>query len=231
MKNSELDKKFAVEGVLKVISNELAGLDLSTSDYIQFANSILDSALKKDPDHPDAASLYQLKLSKLPLATDQFYIRACEPEKDYPVFKKWTEDERGREFLLSRLENNFEQPEKLFFNDVNLFGIVCLPAGRPIGIVGFLNYHQKQKKAELRKLIGEPGYRGKGLGKKASRLWLGYGLYALKLRKIYLYTFDSNLRNIRINEELGFKLEGVFRAEHLINGEPKDILRMSLLYP
>jgi len=110
-----------------------------------------------------------------------------------------------------------------------IFGIVCTPDGTPFGIVGYLNHDREQRKAELRKLIGDPAMRGKGYGKKATKLWLSYGIHGLRLRKIYLYTFDTNLRNIRLNEELGFKLEGIYRAENIIDGIPKDVIRMGLL--
>ncbi len=230
MPDNNIDQQFTKESIIKIISNELAGLQLTTSDYIQVANSILDSALEKNTGNSSAVDLFNQKISELPIVTDDIIIRACDPDSDYDYFEKWTRDERGGEFLLSRLENNVENPRKVFLNSSHIFGIVCNSMQRPIGIVGFLNVNHDHKRAELRKLIGEPDCRGKGLGKKASRLWLSYGLYALKLRKIYLYTFDSNLRNIRINEELGFRLEGVFREEHIVDGRPKDILRMSLIY-
>lgn len=251
MAKQDVDQQFTRESILKVISNELAGLDLSPGDYIQVANSILDSALGKNPGASDLDEIYgqgdagrdsgsngnealkselnNRKITGLPIVTDDISIRACEPESDFDILKKWSREERGREFLLSRLENNIEKAEEVFFNRSHLFGMVCNAMQEPIGVVGFLNYDRQHQKAELRKLIGESTYRGKGLGKKASRLWVGYGLTVLNLRKIYLYTFDSNLRNIRINEELGFRLEGVFREEHIIDGRPKDILRMSLI--
>ncbi len=251
MAKQDVEQQFTRESILKVISNELAGLDLSPADYVQVANSILDSALGKNEETSGLEAIYgeggageesrnngnnslksdlnNRKISGLPVVTDDISIRACQPESDFEIFEKWTREDRGREFLLSRLENNIEKAEEVFFNRSHLFGMVCNAMQEPIGVVGFLNYDREHKKAELRKLIGEPSCRGKGLGKKASRLWVGYGLYVLKLRKIYLYTFDSNLRNIRINEELGFRLEGVFREEHLVDGKPKDILRMSLI--
>jgi RimJ/RimL family protein N-acetyltransferase len=51
----------------------------------------------------------------------------------------------------------------------------------------------------------------------------------LNLRKIYLYTYDTNLRNIRINRDMGFQLEGVFKQENIDNNVPKDILRMAYI--
>ena len=229
MANKDIDQQFTKESILKVINNELAGLNLSTGDYVQVANSILDYALETRNGQDDTNNFSSQKITRLPIVTDELIIRACDPKTDFPIFEQWTRDERGREFLLSRLENNLETASGVLHNPNHRFGMVCDPDMTPIGIVGFLNRDRSQNRAELRKLIGEPDRRGQGLGKKASRLWVNYGLNALKLRKIYLYTFDSNLRNIRINEELGFRLEGVFREEHVIDGQPKDILRMSLI--
>jgi RimJ/RimL family protein N-acetyltransferase len=95
--------------------------------------------------------------------------------------------------------------------------------------MGYLNHDPVNKKAELRKLIGEGEYRGHGLGKKSTKLWLSYGVHTLGLRKIYIYTFDTNMRNIRINRELGFHLEGVFKEENVISGVVKDIVRMAFI--
>ena len=77
-------------------------------------------------------------------------------------------------------------------------------------------------------MIGDPALRGRGLGREASKLWVGYGLGALGLRKIYLNTLATHLRNIKINEEIGFRVEGILRNEVLIDGEHRDVLRMGL---
>lgn len=86
-----------------------------------------------------------------------------------------------------------------------------------------------KKKSELRKLIGEPIYRGKGFGKEATKLWIQYGISNLGLQKIYLNTLQTNVRNIRLNQELGFKVEGIFRNECIIDGKKFDLLRMGLV--
>jgi len=105
---------------------------------------------------------------------------------------------------------------------------VTLMDDTPIGAVAFLNYDVMQFKAELRKLIGEPNMRGKGLGKEATRLWIRYGTETLDLKKIYLNTLDTNIRNIRLNEEIGFRVEGILRNEVFVDGKYKDLLRMGL---
>ena len=86
-----------------------------------------------------------------------------------------------------------------------------LPDGTPIGCVAFLDYDADQRKAELRKLVGDPAQRGKGYGKEASALWIRYGLTTLGLKKIYLNTLETNIHNVHLNEELGFRVEGILR--------------------
>jgi len=86
----------------------------------------------------------------------------------------------------------------------------------------------REHKAELRKLIGEPGMRAKGLAKESTRLWIHYGIEVLGLRKIYLNTLDTNIRNIKLNEELGFKFEGILRNEVFFDGKYHDVLRMGI---
>ncbi len=230
MNSNDIKNSVTKSTLIQIIHNELTGLDLSTNDYIELANSILDSALDKKQHNGSAAAGYSGRIvNKLPAQQDDIIIRLFDSTKDFDLLRKWTEDRAGQEFLLSRIENTVPSIDELVASDSNILGMVCDTSGKPIGIVGFLNYNHHQQKAELRKLIGNPAKRGKGYGKKASRLWISYGIHGLKLRKIYLYTFDTNLRNIRINEELGFKLEGIYRAENIIEGVPKDIIRMSLL--
>jgi RimJ/RimL family protein N-acetyltransferase len=230
MTRSDLESLLTKETLLQLIHNELAGLQLSPNEYIQLANSILDAALEKKQQNGRVADRYAIDpVTKLPAKSDDIFIRPFEPSEDIELLHRWTNDRAGKEFLLSRLENSATRVDDLAASESNIFGIVCADEKKPIGIVGYLNYDRHQRKAELRKLIGDSTMRGMGYGKKATSLWLSYGIHGLKLRKIYLYTFDTNLRNIRINEELGFKLEGIYRAENIIDGIPKDIIRMSLL--
>jgi RimJ/RimL family protein N-acetyltransferase len=119
--------------------------------------------------------------------------------------------------------------EELISLEQNIIGIITLKDGKPIGTVAFLNHDSVNRKAELRKLIGDSEYRGKGYGKEATKYWIKYGFEILKLQKIYLNTTETNFHNIKINEELGFKVEGILRDEILMDGIPHDVLRMGLL--
>ena len=230
MSASELQTAVTTETLIQIMHRELAGLNLSTNEYIQLANSILDAALEKKLNTESVAGRYAAQaVTTIPARAGDVAIRPLNPTKDIELLHRWTAGQTGKEFLRSRIDNVSADIDGLIANETNIFGIICDASDTPIGIVGFLNHDRSQRKAELRKLIGDPRMRGMGYGKKATRIWLSYGLHGLRLRKIYLYTFDTNLRNIRINEELGFKLEGIYRAENIIDGMPKDVIRMGLL--
>jgi diamine N-acetyltransferase len=113
-------------------------------------------------------------------------------------------------------------------SDDSVLGMITLPDGTPIGCVAFLDFDCEQRKAELRKIIGDSTQRGRGFGKEASALWIRYGLTTLGLKKIYLNTLETNIRNVHLNEELGFRVEGILRNEVFIDGQYRDVLRMGL---
>ena len=78
-------------------------------------------------------------------------------------------------------------------------------------------------------MIGEPGFRGKGVDREATQLILTYGFEHLGLNRIYLRTLGGSLKNIRLNERLGFRFEGVQQEAVLFNGRPADVILMSML--
>jgi RimJ/RimL family protein N-acetyltransferase len=225
-----IDERVFKDTILRSILDELKQFHLQPKEYISLANELLDLAINRksgggsdgipEPDIP--------KQGRLPLVYDDIRIREIRIKDDPARIKDWTAKGPGREFLLSRIENVEERLEDLLSDDKNIFGMIE-SGGVPIGIMGYLNHDPVNKKAELRKLIGEGEYRGHGLGKKSTKLWLSYGIHTLGLRKIYIYTFDTNMRNIRINRELGFHLEGVFKEENISSGTVKDIVRMAFI--
>ena len=96
--------------------------------------------------------------------------------------------------------------------------------------MAFLDIDTVQRRAELRKLIGDDSERGKGYAEEATALWVAYGHERLGLEKIYLSTLQTHLRNIRLNESIGFRTEGVLRNEILLGNERHDVLRMGLSF-
>ncbi len=202
-------------------------------DYIRFVNRILDMSMKNgeagNGERLESPRSAPEPCAALPVKGDEITIRDYDPSTDRPLFEPWMADEAGRLFLLSRITARPLEVDHLLSGHDTVLGIITLHDGQPIGLMAFLDHDRMQKKAELRKLIGDPQYRGKGYGKQATSLWIRYGASCLGLRKIYLNTLETDLRNIRLNEKLGFKVEGILRNECWFDGEYHDILRMALL--
>lgn len=228
-----------IETLARSFYKESSTYGFKQADYLRFFNFLFDIAMRKDVDtksklqeKPKTLNFDfnnpNPKIESLPLIGERVKIRAFEINEDKPLFKTWLADEYGRYFLLSRISAKTMDSDKFLENNSSILGVITLHDDTPVGSVAFLNVDHEQKKAELRKLIGEPKMRGKGLAKEACRLWIQYGLTTLELKKIYLNTIDTNFRNIKLNEELGFKVEGILRNEVFFDGEYHDVLRMGL---
>ena len=221
-----------VETISKTILNETAKWGFKPSDYMLLVNGLLDLSLTKPP-HTESKEKTEEKSKRgkldFPLQGKQIQIRKFIKDTDYEIVQRWLKDEAGRWFLLSRSSSSGKTLQQLLEDERNIFGIITLPDLTPIGLMGFLNYDQNNHKAEMRKLIGAEIHRGKGYAKEATMLWIQYGINNLGLKKIYLNTIENNIRNVTLNKELGFQIEGILRKEIIINGEYYDVLRMAYI--
>jgi RimJ/RimL family protein N-acetyltransferase len=222
-----------VELLARSLYRETAEYGFQQIDYLRFVNMLLDmSAHPSAPEANGAAPTAFFDVSEpveLPLKDRDICVRAFDRKRDTCLLEGWLKDEEGRYFLLSRTTAKRENLDDILADGRNTLGMITLVDGTPIGALAYLDYDRVQRKAELRKMIGELAYRGRGYAKKATELWIRYGIGNLKLRKIYLSTLDTNVRNIRLNEDLGFKVEGILRDECFFDGGYHDVLRMGLV--
>jgi len=228
----KMQESITVETISKTILNETAKWGFKPSDYMLLVNGLLDLSLTKPPhNEPKEKTAEKSKRSKLdfPLRGKQIQIRKFLNDTDYDLVQKWLRDEAGRWFLLSRSSSSGKTLQQLLEDERNIFGIITLPDSTPIGLMGFLGYDQNNHKAEMRKLIGEEIHRGKGYAKEATTLWIQYGINNLGLKKIFLNTIENNIRNLTLNKELGFQIEGILRKEFVINKEYYDVIRMGYI--
>jgi len=204
-------------------------------DYLKYVNVLLDYAINTKNKHSNTKAYRDGSIAinnnenlKLPIVAENIIIRDA-IEADMKFIDEWQKDKFGRYFLLSMTNSQDSIVENLINSRNNKFGIITLKNKIPIGVVAFLNIDKVHRKAELRKLIGAPEHRALGYGKEATRYWIKYGFQKLNLKKIYLNTIDTNIHNIKINEEMGFKVEGILRNEAIVDGVARDVLRMGLL--
>ncbi len=205
-------------------------------DYLKYVNVLLDYAINTKNTKSEEKSLniggynnVKSENMELPIEAERIIIRDYNMETDLKYIDEWQKDIFGRYFLLSMTNSQDSVVQNLINSKFNKFGIITLKDNTPIGVVAFLNIDKVHKKAELRKLIGAPEHRARGYGKEATRYWIKYGFQKLNLKKIYLNTIDTNIHNIKINEEMGFKVEGILRNEAVVDGVSCDVLRMGLL--
>ncbi len=98
-----------------------------------------------------------------------------------------------------------------------------------VGMIGAENIDHNFKKLEMKKMIGDQQFRGKGIAKSATFLFLYYIFNIMKFNKVYIHSLDTNIGNININSKFGFGLEGMLYGEVSINEKYRDVLRMGLL--
>jgi len=228
-----------LETLVRSFYKESSMYGFTQIDYVRFVNMLLDLSMEasaseskiQDKEPNEGLNYDDLsgdKFTELPIEGERVRIRKLDPVTDLAMMKEWLSDKSGRLFLLSRITAQTIDIERIINDDWNVFGIITTHDNVPIGCVAYLGFNSDQKKAELRKLIGEPSMRGKGYAKEATQLWIRYGLTALNLKKIHLSTLHTDMRNIRLNEDLGFKVEGILRNEICVDGVYRDVLRMGL---
>ena len=80
----------------------------------------------------------------------------------------------------------------------------------------------------MKKLVGESGLQGKGIGKRATFGFLYYAFLILDLNKVYIHSRDINIHNLNLNSRFGFELEGIFFEDIKVGDKRQDIVRMAL---
>ncbi len=171
---------------------------------------------------------------------ERVVIRPMEPD-DLDYLMKWRNSAEAMNysehlygFLFSRdnmmrmVENQFR--EDGFFPRNKTF-MIETTEGEVIGDVGYRNWDPRNRSAELGIEIGEPDFRGKGLGCELASLFSEYMFRHLNINRIELSVLRENPRAIRVYEKTGFKPCG-YRRQAVFNSRENrysDILVMDFL--
>ena len=141
----------------------------------------------------------------------------------------WLETTDVQRHFAAPFPTSLEDLVEYFFNTPShsYFGIYYEDAF--VGIIGGEQIDYRLRRVEMKKLIGDRDYRGHGIGKTATFLWLHHVFNQQKFNKVFIYSLDTNLRNINLNNQLGFDLEGILFEDAMLDGEYCDVARMGLL--
>ena len=222
-----------IRAFARTICSEAEKYGFRQLDMVRLINEMMDLSTEERFSNERAAKLSPIEpktsqIRSFPLRSERLTIRLADPVDDLTILQHWLSDRYGQHFVLSCATAQPTAIDALLSNPVNQVGIVSSDQYGDIGAVAFLDIDRSQRRAELRKLIGEPSARGQGFAEEATRIWIDYGASKLKLEKVYLSTLQTHLRNIQLNESIGFRVEGVLRQDILIDGERHDVLRMGL---
>jgi RimJ/RimL family protein N-acetyltransferase len=219
----------------RTIFHESQKYGFGSVDVVRLINALMDmtadsGAPAVNPTERKSVDPKKFHTASFPLRSERIQIRKADRKEDQQLIESWIADQYGQYFLLSCVTAQRNEVISILTNPANEVGIVSLAGGKPIGAVAFLDINHTQRRAELRKLIGVASERGKGYAEEATALWIAYGRARLALEKIYLSTLETHLRNIQLNESIGFRIEGVLRGEILLGDKRQDVLRMGLCF-
>jgi RimJ/RimL family protein N-acetyltransferase len=225
--------------VAKGFYNELINYGVKQPEVIRVASHLLDNLLTKDK-RPSEEQPYYNGIFTLASVKDEWAQRkqlAVEHVTLRPLQMRliskivgWLKDKTVRESFVpafpaseSKLQEYFRDATREYFRiDYN---------DEAVGIVGGENIDAATGKLEMKKLVGEPGLQGKGIGKRATFGFLYYAFMIRNLNKVYIHSRDINMRNINLNSRFGFELEGVFLDDIMIGDKRPDVVRMALFKP
>ena len=122
---------------------------------------------------------------------------------------------RDRESLLAEVERSEAEPEHYgrFIVEVE---------GQRAGVMAFEVFSRRSRIADLRGLMLDPAFRGRGIPDAAARLLVRHLLFDLDYHRVQLECYGFNERAIRHAERTGFVKEGVKRNAYWRHGEWVD---------
>jgi RimJ/RimL family protein N-acetyltransferase len=222
--------------VAKSFYNELINYGVDTHEILTVAEHLLDS-LRHKGDRPNRDAEYYSNLFTIKDVQDQWTkakrltmqrVSICPIDAGrIPQIAAWLREPAIRESFYPSFPDSAESLSAYFqVSSRDYFSIFY--DQDLAGIIGAENLDPESEKLEMRKLVGDPRMHGKGIGKRATFLFLYHVFLIRKFRKVYLHSMDINIRNINLNSKFGFELEGVFLEDARIHEKWQDVLRMSV---
>jgi RimJ/RimL family protein N-acetyltransferase len=216
---------------------ELRRFGVETKEILKVASHLLDNLLSKS-DLPESGISYHNGTFNLDsveddweatrtMAVQEVLLRPLQTTT-VPSVARWLADPAVRESFVPAFPGS-EQELQSLFSDPSCQYFEVVYEGAPVGIVGGEHIDGVAGKVEMKKLVGEPGMQGKGIGKRATFGFLYYAFMILGMNKVYIHSRDINIRNINLNRRFGFELEGVFYEDLWVDGRRSDVIRMALL--
>jgi RimJ/RimL family protein N-acetyltransferase len=225
--------------VAKGFYNELTNYGVRKDEILWVAAHLLDNLLAQEKKPAEGVEYYDTIFTlgsvkdewadRKQIAIQQVTLRLLQQ----PVVSKviaWLKVAAVRESFVPAFPENEGELQKYFTDPTREYFSIYYN-DQPVGIVGGENFDLQAGKLEMKKLVGESGLQGKGIGKRATFGFLYYAFMIRNLNKVYIHSRDINMRNINLNSRFGFELEGVFLDDISVADKRQDIVRMALFKP
>lgn len=98
-----------------------------------------------------------------------------------------------------------------------------------IGSTSLQHIHPAYRSADFHLLLGDTADRGRGYGRAAGEMILTHGFHDLGLHRIECDALETNTSARRMDESLGFEVEGIKRQAAWKAGRWVDLVIMGLL--
>lgn len=97
-----------------------------------------------------------------------------------------------------------------------------------IGIIRLLNNNPRNRSIEIGYFFIRE-FRGKGYGKKAMKFVISKLFDDMNINKIIAQTAEFNIPSVNLLKSLGFKIDGLLREEHELDGDLHNEYLFSIL--
>lgn len=214
-----------------------------TGQLISFTSEIMRNVIDRGFAQPDVyveqPHHLQQKIVEVPFECEtdgdralirglRVSLRPLEPD-DRPLLETWGGEQEIRHSLsrslVADLMDELTRPD----THTRRSFIIQDENDRPIGLTTLFNLSSEPACGEMAKLVGDPDARGKGYAKESEVLMLAYAFDRLKLNRVFIRTAGFNLQNIKLNETLGLRFEGILRECRMLGEQLVDVVVMSIL--
>jgi RimJ/RimL family protein N-acetyltransferase len=139
----------------------------------------------------------------------------------------WRNAPENRRFFLSGGELTL--PGQLAWTERQLrdrrdHTFIALRETTPVGMVGIYGIDPVSRSAEYGRILIDPGWRRRGLGRAVTSLALAHGFAALDLDLIFANCVSDNLPILALLQELGFRPTGRWRHD----APDREVTRLEL---
>lgn len=168
------------------------------------------------------------------LKSEKVYFRPYETQ-DAKLIYRWFNDPVTTYYMFTgQRPMTLEQIENLMTSDTSsphnvIFIVVDKKSKKAIGLVGLYEINHTARKAEMRIIIGDGNFRGKGYGSEIVQLINYYGFDRLNLNRIYLGFTSENKGGEKAYKNAGYVYEGTLKQDIYRNSQYYDSTRMAIL--